>query len=220
MSQDQLKQQAAEAALEHIPEGAVLGIGSGSTVEKLIAILKSRKPEACVASSVKAAELLKAQGIEVVDLNDCGQLELYIDGADEINRHLYMIKGGGAALTREKIIAAASKEFLCLADQSKWVETLGRFPLPIEVIPMARSYVARQLVAMGGDPEYRSGVTTDNGNQIIDIHNLDLTDTQQIERDINQIAGVVTSGLFAQRAADKLILATPEGIQIKTAMYE
>ena len=220
MSQDQLKQQAAEAALEHIPEGAVLGIGSGSTVEKLIAILKTRKPEACVASSVKTAELLKTQGIEVVDLNDCGQLELYIDGADEINRHLYMIKGGGAALTREKIIAAASKEFLCLADQSKWVETLGKFPLPIEVIPMARSYVARQLVAMGGDPEYRSGVTTDNGNQIIDIHNLDLTDTQQIERDINQIAGVVTSGLFAQRAADKLILATPEGIQIKTAMYE
>ena len=219
MNQDQLKQQVAEAALEHIPEGAVLGIGSGSTIEKLIAVLKSRRPEACVASSVRTAELLMAQGIEVIDLNDAGQLELYIDGADEVNRHLYMIKGGGAALTREKIIAAASKAFLCLVDQSKWVDSLGRFPLPIEVIPMARSYVARQIVAIGGDPEYRSGVVTDNGNQIIDVHNLDLTDTQQVERDINQIAGVVTSGLFALRAADKLILATDQGIQIKTPMY-
>ncbi|MFT6328076.1 MAG: ribose 5-phosphate isomerase A, partial [Crocinitomicaceae bacterium] len=170
--------------------------------------------QGAVSSSEESSKRLKAHGIEVFDLNDVDVLDVYVDGADEITKYMSMIKGGGAALTREKIVAAVAKKFICIADDSKQVELLGHFPLPVEVIPMARSYVARELVKLGGDPEYRQGVVTDNGNVIIDVHNLSIIDPKKLEADINAIVGVVTNGLFAQRGADILILGTKSGVSI------
>jgi len=216
MASDQQKQRAAEAALEYVVEGSVLGVGTGSTVNHFIAALARRRVQlaGAVASSEASAKLLKEARIEVVDLNTAGDLDLYVDGADEATRHLQLIKGGGAALTREKIVAAASRRFVCIADRSKLVDVLGRFPLPVEVIPMARSYVARQLVKLGGQPVLRAGVTTDNGNVILDVHNLRLTDPAAVEADINQITGVVCNGLFARRGADLLLLGGDSGVEV------
>jgi ribose 5-phosphate isomerase A len=215
MSSDEQKQRAAEAAVEYVPEGSVLGVGTGSTVNHFIAALhRKRIPIAgAVSSSEATTRLLKAARIEVVDLNSTGDLDVYVDGADEATRHLALIKGGGAALTREKIVAAASRRFVCIVDRSKLVDVLGRFPLPVEVIPMARSYVARQLVRLGGQPVLREGVTTDNGNAILDVHNLTITDPRALETDINQIAGVVANGLFARRGADVLLVGTDAGVE-------
>ncbi|HHH13182.1 MAG TPA: ribose-5-phosphate isomerase RpiA [Thiolapillus brandeum] len=213
MNAEELKRQAAEAALEYLPEGGVLGIGTGSTVNHFIDLLADVKGryEGAVSSSEASTERLKKIGIPVLDLNAVGDLEIYVDGADESNRYLHLIKGGGGALTREKIIAAASKKFVCIADESKLVDVLGKFPLPIEVIPMARSYVARQLVKLGGTPVWREGFVTDNGNIILDVHNLEITEPVKLETELNQIAGVVTVGIFGHRPADVLILGTPEG---------
>jgi ribose 5-phosphate isomerase A len=214
MSSDDQKRRAAEAALAHVPEGCVLGVGTGSTVNHFIAaLIKSRiRVAGAVSSSEASTRLLRDGGIEVLDLNSTGDLEVYVDGADEATRHLALIKGGGAALTREKIVAAASRRFVCIADRSKVVDVLGRFPLPVEVIPMARSYVARQLVRLGGQPVLRTGVTTDNGNAILDVHNLAITDPAALEGELNQIAGVVANGLFARRGADLLLVGTDSGV--------
>lgn len=212
--QDTLKQQAAQAALQKLPEKAVLGIGTGSTVNFLIDLLPQINPEACVASSEASAQRMQKLGIEVLPLNTAGTLDYYIDGADEVNRHLHMVKGGGGALTREKIVAAAARQFICMVDESKWVTQLAQaFPLPIEVIPMARSYVARQLVAMGGSPVYREGFVTDNGNVILDTYHLDVLNAIEMESQINNIAGVVCNGLFAQRRADVVLLAKDTGVE-------
>jgi len=213
MNAEELKRQAAEAALEYLPEGGVLGIGTGSTVNHFIDLLADVKGryEGAVSSSEASTERLKKIGIPVLDLNAVGDLEIYVDGADESNRYLHLIKGGGGALTREKIIAAASKKFVCIADESKLVDVLGSFPLPIEVIPMARSYVARQLVKLGGTPVWREGFVTDNGNIILDVHNLEITEPVKLETELNQIAGVVTVGIFGHRPADVLILGTESG---------
>ena len=208
MDQDALKKQVAEAALRFVPEGEVIGVGTGSTANFFIdglATLKDRI-EGAVASSEATAERLKQHGIEVFSLNDVGNLPVYVDGADEVNSHREMIKGGGGALTREKIVAAAAREFICIVDASKQVKRLGAFPLPVEVIPMARSYVARKLVALGGQPEYREGFVTDNGNIILDIHNLDITNPIELETTLNNIVGVVTNGLFAKRPADVVLV--------------
>lgn len=215
MSSDDQKRRAAEAALAHVPEGCVLGVGTGSTVNHFIAALTASRIRVAgaVSSSEASTRLLRGAGIEVLDLNSTGDLEVYVDGADEATRHLALIKGGGAALTREKIVAAASRRFVCIADRSKLVDVLGRFPLPVEVIPMARSYVARQLVRLGGQPVLRAGVTTDNGNAILDVHNLVISDPVALEGEINQIAGVVTNGLFARRGADLLLLGTDSGVE-------
>jgi ribose 5-phosphate isomerase A len=216
MAADDQKRAAAEAALANVPQGSVLGVGTGSTVNHFIAALgRKRIPIAgAVSSSESSTRLLKAAGIDVVDLNSSGDLDVYIDGADEATRHLALIKGGGAALTREKIVAAASRRFVCIVDRSKLVDVLGRFPLPVEVIPMARSYVARQLVKLGGQPVLREGVTTDNGNAILDVHNLVITDPKGLETEINQIAGVVANGLFARRGADLLLVGTDAGVDV------
>jgi ribose 5-phosphate isomerase A len=216
MAADDQKRAAAEAALAYVPEGSVLGVGTGSTVNHFIAALgRKRIPIAgAVSSSEASTRLLKAAGIDVVDLNSSGDLDVYVDGADEATRHLALIKGGGAALTREKIVAAASRRFVCIIDRSKLVDVLGRFPLPVEVIPMARSYVARQLVRLGGQPVLREGVTTDNGNAILDVHNLRITDPSALETEINMIAGVVANGLFARRGADLLLVGTDAGVEI------
>jgi ribose 5-phosphate isomerase A len=215
MASDDQKRRAAEAALAYIPEGSVIGVGTGSTVNHFIHALSrvSFKIQAAVSSSEATTRLLIAAGIDVVDLNSTGDLEVYIDGADEATRQLTLIKGGGAALTREKIVAAASRRFICIADPSKLVAVLGRFPLPVEVIPMARSYVARQLVKLGGQPVLREGVTTDNGNVILDVHHLNIVDPFTLEIDINQITGVVTNGLFAKRRADVLLIGTESGVE-------
>jgi ribose 5-phosphate isomerase A len=215
MSPEEKKRAVAAAALACVKPGMMLGIGTGSTVNAFIAALKERKIQlaGAVSSSRATSELLKAAGIEEFDLNSSGPLELYIDGADEATRQLALIKGGGAALTREKVVAAASKRFVCIIDDSKLVDVLGRFPLPVEVIPMARSYVARELVALGGQPVYREGVVTDNGNVILDVHHLQLTDPVGFETTVNQIAGVVTVGLFARRGADELLIATDSGVK-------
>ena len=209
------KRLAAEAALTHVEDGMILGIGTGSTVDQFIAALKDRKIqlEGAVSSSRATSERLKAVGIAELDLNFAGDLPLYVDGADEATMRGALIKGGGAALTREKVVAAASKRFVCIIDDSKLVEVLGAFPLPVEVIPMARSYVARQLVALGGQPVWREGVVTDNGNVILDVHRLKLPDPAAFETTVNQIAGVVTVGLFARRGADELIIAGDSGIR-------
>jgi ribose 5-phosphate isomerase A len=214
MSQDELKQSAARAALDVVPEGCIVGVGTGSTVNFFIDALIGIKNriEGAVASSEASAARLKAGGIRVLDLNSVHDLPVYIDGADEITPHLMMIKGGGGALTREKIIAAVAKQFICIADASKQVNILGRFPLPVEVIPIARSYVARQIVKLGGQPEWRNGVVTDNGNVILDIHNLTILNPPELETQLNQITGTVTNGLFAQRGADVLLLATSGGV--------
>ncbi|HEX3914961.1 MAG TPA: ribose-5-phosphate isomerase RpiA [Steroidobacteraceae bacterium] len=210
------KRRAAEAALRYIDSGMVLGIGTGSTVNQLIEVLKDRKIQlaAAVSSSRQTSEKLQAAGIEELDLNTSGDLRLYIDGADEATADGTLIKGGGAALTREKVVAAASRRFVCIIDDSKLVPVLGGFPLPVEVIPMARSYVARRLVELGGQPVWREGVVTDNGNPILDVHNLKIADSKALESAINQIAGVVTVGLFAWRRADVLIVAGDAGVRI------
>jgi ribose 5-phosphate isomerase A len=209
------KRRAAEAAVRYIESGMVLGIGTGSTVNQLIEVLKELKIQlsGAVSSSRQTSEKLKAAGIEELELNTSGDLSLYIDGADEATADGALIKGGGAALTREKVIAAASKRFVCIIDDSKLVPVLGAFPLPVEVVPMARSYVARQLVKLGGQPVWREGVVTDNGNPILDVHNLKITDPRSLESAVNQIAGVVTVGLFARRRADVLIVAGDSGVR-------
>ncbi len=214
MDQEALKKSVALAALDYIEHGAVLGIGSGTTVNYFIDALKNVKGkiEAAVASSHASAERLKALSIPVVDLNSVSELLLYVDGADEINPYKQMIKGGGGALTREKIIAAVAKKFICIADQSKQVDLLGAFPVAIEVIPMSRSYVARQIVKLGGDPIYRQGFITDNGNVILDVYNLKILNPIALEQELNNIVGVVTNGIFAARPADVLLLSTPNGV--------
>jgi ribose 5-phosphate isomerase A len=209
------KRRAAEAALAYIESGMVLGVGTGSTVTQLIEALKDRKIQlsGAVSSSRQTSESLRAAGIPELDLNSAGPLTLYIDGADEATADGVLIKGGGAALTREKVVAAASARFVCIIDDTKLVDVLGKFPLPVEVIPMARSYVARQLVKMGGQPVWRDGVVTDNGNVILDVHNLRLNDPVAFESALNQVAGVVTVGLFALRRADILIVAGHDGVE-------
>jgi len=209
------KQRVAAAALDRVREDSILGIGSGSTVDCFVDALAAsgRRIDGAVSASEATTERLRSHGIEVCELNNVGTLDLYIDGADEFDPHRRLIKGGGGALTREKIIAAASRQFVCIVDASKRVGVLGRFPLPVEVIPMARSYVARQLVAMGGQPVLRQGFVTDNGNVILDVHNLDLVDPVGAERHINNLAGVVTCGLFALRPADVVLMATEAGIE-------
>jgi ribose 5-phosphate isomerase A len=209
------KQAAARAALEYVSEGKVLGVGTGSTVNFLIEELATRRLQipGAVSSSNGTTERLKAAGIPVLDLNDVGEIDTYVDGADESNHRRELIKGGGAALTREKIIAAASRRFICIADESKLVDTLGAFPLPVEVIPMARNLVARALEKLGARPVWRANVVTDNGNHILDLHDLRITDAIGLENAINQITGVVTVGLFASRPADLLILGGPAGIR-------
>ncbi|MFC1394402.1 ribose-5-phosphate isomerase RpiA [Acinetobacter junii] len=217
-TQDEKKQAAAKAALKHLPKGGILGVGTGSTVNFLIDLLPELQLEAAVASSNATAERLEKLGIEVVDMNSVGGLDAYVDGADEIDRHMHMIKGGGAALTREKIVASIAKKFVCIVDDSKWVEQLGReFPLPVEVIPMARSAVARKIVALGGDPVYREGVVTDNGNVILDVYNLNILNAIELEKTLNNIPGVVTNGIFALNAASVAIVATNNGIEERTA---
>jgi ribose 5-phosphate isomerase A len=209
------KQAAARAALEFVKAGEVLGVGTGSTVNFLIDELAARKirVEGAVSSSNGSSERLKAAGIPVLDLNEVGEIETYIDGADETNHRRHLIKGGGAALTREKIIAAASRRFVCIADEGKLVDTLGAFPLPVEVIPMARSYVSRELTRLGGRPVWREKVITDNGNHILDVQGLRIVDAVSLESAINQITGVVTVGLFAARPADLVILGGPSGVR-------
>jgi ribose 5-phosphate isomerase A len=210
------KRRAAQAAVPYIESGMLLGIGTGSTVNQLIEVLKERKIQlgGAVSSSRQTSEKLKAARIPELDLNTTGDLALYIDGADEADADGVLIKGGGAALTREKVVAAASKRFICIIDDSKLVPVLGRFPLPVEVIPIARSYVARQIVKLGGQPVWREGVTTDNGNPILDVHNLKITDPKGLESALNQIAGVVTVGLFAWRRSDVLIVAGDSDVRI------
>lgn len=214
MTQDELKKAVALAAIEYVEPGTIIGIGTGSTANHFIDALANIKNriEGTVASSNASAERLKSHGIPVMDLNSAGTLSLYVDGADESNRHLQLIKGGGGALTREKIVAGASKKFVCIADESKLVDVLGTFPLPIEVIPMARSHVARELVKLGGNPVLREGFTTDNGNIILDIHGLSITEAAKLEGEIDHIAGVVSNGLFALRPADVLLLGTKDGV--------
>ncbi|MEX0450021.1 ribose-5-phosphate isomerase RpiA [Spiribacter sp. 221] len=219
MSADAQKRLAAEAAVEKVEAGTIIGVGSGSTVDHFIDALAASdiEIEAAVAASEASAERLRGHGIEVRDANSVSELAIYVDGADEINRHLQMIKGGGGALTREKIVAAIADRFICIVDASKQVTALGDFPLPVEVIPMARSHVARQLVRLGGRPELREGFTTDNGNLILDVRALDLSEPIHRERQLNNIAGVVTNGLFALRPADELLVGTDTGVQRFTA---
>ena len=215
MDHNALKKQVGEAALKYVRDGMVVGVGTGSTVNYFIdALAASRMPlKAAVARSEASAARLRAARIEVVELNDATTCDVYVDGADEVTRRLAMIKGGGGALTREKIVAAASRQFVCIADRSKLVDVLGKFPLPVEVIPMARSFVARELVTVGGQPELRMNFRTDNGNVILDVHGLTILQPAELESELNQIPGVVTNGLFARRPADVLLLGTPEGVQ-------
>ena len=219
MSPEQAKQLVAEAAIEYIEWDWVVGVGTGSTANLFIDELAKIKGriDGTVASSEASAERLRSHGIRVFELDKIGDLPVYVDGADESTRHLHLIKGGGAALTREKIVAAASEKFICIADDSKLVDFLGAFPLPVEVIPMARSYIARQIVKLGGKPVWREGVITDNGNMIIDVHNLQIENPIELERNLNQLAGVVTNGLFAQRGADVLLLGGESGVTTMTA---
>ena len=213
--QQNLKRQVAEAALSHVRSDSVLGVGTGSTVNCFIEALAASgiRIEAAVSSSDASTRLLESHGFEVRGLNLAGTLDLYIDGADEFDTHRRLIKGGGGALTREKIITAASRKFVCIVDESKKVGVLGRFPMPVEVIPMARSFVARQLVAMGGQPELRQDFITDNGNVILDVHNMDLIDPVSIEKQLNNLPGVVTCGLWALRPAEVVLMATASGIK-------
>ena len=214
MNQQEQKQQVAQAALAFVRPGSVLGVGTGSTVNCFIDALVDAgvQVEAAVSSSEATTSRLQAAGIEVRELNHTGTLDTYIDGADEFDKHRRLIKGGGGALTREKIVAAASRKFICIVDESKQVGVLGKFPLPLEVIPMARSYIARQLVAMGGQPVLREGFVTDNGNQILDVHHLDLVDPVAVEKKLNDLPGLVTCGLFALRPADRVLMATARGV--------
>jgi ribose 5-phosphate isomerase A len=215
MNQDEQKRAAARAAIQHIPAGCIVGVGTGSTANYFIdelADIRSRI-DGTVASSEATARRLGSHGIEVMDLNNVDELPLYVDGADEITPYLHMIKGGGGALTREKVVAAAAKKFICIADQSKLVNVLGKFPLPVEVIPMARSYAAREIIRLGGQPVLREGFTTDNGNLILDVHGLQILNPVELETELNQITGVVTNGLFARRPADLLLLGGEEGVR-------
>ena len=215
MNQDELKQQAAEAALKFVEDDMIVGVGTGSTVNFFIDALATIKHriEGAVASSVVTEERLRAHHIPVLNLNSVGELPLYVDGADEATKNRHLIKGGGGALTREKIVAAASRKFVCVIDNSKEVDMLGKFPLPVEVIPMAQSYVAREMVKLGGQPVLREGFTTDNGNIILDIHNLTIHKPLELEQSINNITGMVTNGLFAIRGADILLIADPGGVR-------
>lgn len=215
MDQNQAKKAVAEAALAYLVPGEILGVGTGSTVNYFIDALASRKADiaGAVSSSEASSARLKAIGIPVLDANSAGPLSIYVDGADEADKHLRLIKGGGAALTREKIVAEAARSFVCIVDESKLVPVLGKFPLPVEVIPMARSLVARKLAALGGEPRWREGVVTDNGNVILDVHGLQIVDPVGLEATINQIPGVVTVGLFARRKADVLLIGGPQGVR-------
>ena len=215
MSPDEKKRAVARAVVEHIEPGIVLGVGTGSTINYFIEALGGIKSriEVSVASSKASATLLIERGIPVKELNEVGAIDLYVDGADEATRHLHLTKGGGGALTREKILASASRRFICIADASKLVGVLGGFPLPVEVIPMARSFVARRITALGGQPVWRKGFETDNGNTILDVHTMDIIDPVATETALNQIPGVVTNGLFASRPADLLLLAASDGVQ-------
>ncbi len=216
MTQDEMKQAVAKAAIDYVPAGTIVGVGTGSTANYFIdelARIKGRI-EGTVASSEASAERLRGHGIPVLDLNTVDRLEVYVDGADESTRHLHLTKGGGGALTREKIVAAVADKFVCIADETKLVDRLGRFPLPVEVIPMARSYVAREIVKLGGEPVLREGFVTDNGNVILDIHGLDILDPVSLEETLNNIVGVVTNGLFARRPADVLLLGTRNGVEV------
>ncbi len=222
MTQDEMKQAVAQAALDYVlpklKADSVIGIGTGSTANCFIDALAAHKGafESAVASSEASAERLRSHGIEVVDLNSVSGIEVYVDGADEFDPHLNLVKGGGGALTREKIVAAASKEFVCIVDQTKQVDVLGAFPLPVEVIPMARSYVARELAKLGVQPEYRQGFVTDNGNIILDVHDMEILNPKGLERELNDLVGVVTNGLFALRPADIVLMATPDGVETLT----
>ena len=214
-TQDKQKREVALAAIQHIPIGSIVGVGTGSTANYFIDELAKikHKIDGAVASSDDTAQRLKSYNIEVLDLNNVSDIPVYVDGADEITEHLHMIKGGGGALTREKIVAATAKKFVCVADQSKLVSILGAFPLPVEVIPMARSYVARQIVQRGGHPVLREEFITDNGNVILDVHGLKILNPTELEMDLNQIAGIVTNGLFAKRGANVLLLGTDNGVR-------
>jgi len=216
MTADEMKKQAAYAALEHITTGGVIGVGTGSTVNHFIDALATikNKIEGAVSSSIVSTKRPEAHGIEVFDLNDVGTIASYVDGADESNHFLQLVKGGGGALTREKIIAAASEKFVCIADQSKLVDVLGKFPLPVEVVPMSRSYVAREIVKMGGQPVYREGFITDNSNVILDVHGWDIMEPIKLEKDLNNVVGVVRYGLFAMRPADVLLLGAEDGTKV------
>ncbi len=216
MTQDEMKQAVAKAAIDYVEAGTIIGVGTGSTANFFIDELAKikHKIDGTVASSVASAERLQGHGIEVFDLNNVSEISVYIDGADETNRHLHLVKGGGGALTREKIVAAASRKFICIADDSKLVDVLGRFPLPIEVIPMARSFVAREIVKLGGEPVLRDGFTTDNGNVILDVHNMDIMEPTKMEQALNNITGVVTNGLFAIKPADVLLLGGKDGVRV------
>jgi ribose 5-phosphate isomerase A len=218
MTQDELKQAVAREAIKHVVEDAVIGVGTGSTANFFIDELAKMKNRiaGAVASSEGSAERLKRRGIRVLDLNSVNDLPVYIDGADEITEHLAMIKGGGGALTREKIVAAVAKKFVCIADESKLVPVLGKFPLPVEVIAMARAYVARQMVKLGGQPKLREGFATDNGNIVLDVWGLSILNPVELETTVNNIAGVVTNGLFARRGADVLLLGTKTGVRTIT----
>ncbi len=215
MKQAELKQQAASAALAYIEEDMVVGVGTGSTVNYFIDALAASKPriECAVASSIATAERLQAQGIRILDLNSVNQVHIYIDGTDEVDANLYLIKGAGGAFTREKILASAAQKFICIADSSKQVQALGKAPIPLEVIPMARSFVAREIVKLGGQPIYRQGYTTDNGNIVLDVNYLDVTQPLHLEAALNAIPGVIENGLFAHRPADILLLATAAGVE-------
>ncbi len=217
-SQDELKQAVARAAIDYVQAGSIVGIGTGSTANCFIDELAKikHKIDGTVASSVASTKRLEGHGIRVLDLNAADEISVYVDGTDEANKHLHLIKGGGGALTREKIVAAVAKKFVCIADESKLVDVLGKFPLPVEVIPMARSYVARELVKLGGQPVYRDGFVTDNGNMILDVRNLTILDAIALEQTLNNITGVVTNGLFARRRADVLLLGTPHGVKTLT----
>ncbi|WP_420933617.1 ribose-5-phosphate isomerase RpiA [Alteromonas sp. A081] len=218
MDQNAKKHAVAKAAIDYVEQDSIVGVGTGSTVNFFIEELGKikNKIEGAVSSSEASTEKLKALGIDVFELNDVSDLSVYIDGADEVTEHKHMIKGGGAALTREKIVAGVAKTFVCIVDDSKRVPVLGSFPLPVEVIPMARSFVARELVKLGGDPEYRQGVVTDNGNVILDVHNLEILNPRELEQAINNIPGVVTNGIFAMRGADIVLSATDEGVKTFT----
>jgi len=213
MTQDEMKRKAAEAALEYVITDEIVGVGTGSTVNHFIDVLADIKHtiKGAVSSSVASTDRMEGYGIKVYDLNEVNGIEVYIDGADESDHYLNLIKGGGGALTREKIIAGASRKFVCIADESKLVDVMGTFPLPVEVIPMARSFIARELVKLGGRPVYRNGFVTDNGNDILDVHDLKIMEAVKLENDLNKLPGIVTVGIFANRPADVLILGTAEG---------
>ncbi len=216
MTQDEKKRQVANAALSHVEPNTVVGVGTGSTANYFIDALATIKADitGAVASSLATADRLKKHGIPVFDINSVDEISVYVDGADEATHHLHLIKGGGGALTREKIVAAVSQKFVCIVDDTKMVDVLGTFPLPIEVIPMARSYVARQLVKLGGNPIWRENFVTDNGNQILDVYNLNILNPIQWETDLNQITGVVTVGIFARRPADVILVGTENGVKL------